>query len=72
MSGWRQDTYRDKSSGAVTHIEVVPVSDCRQHVSSEDCECLPLLEKENGALILTHNSFDGREFSEPDYDERGH
>lgn len=63
---WRRDNYTDKLTGDLVAVEVVPLDDLRQHVSDENCECLPEFKASNGAPMLVHNAFDGREFSEPD------
>ena len=43
-------------------VAVVPEEDLVHHVSlSENCICGPAIEFENGWLILTHASLDGRE-----------
>lgn len=42
---------------------VVPVNDLSSHLESLDCPCDPTLNEG----VLTHNSFDGREFAEEGY-----
>lgn len=34
------------------------------------CECNPVFEEEGDALLIVHNSFDGREAFEPDHSSR--
>lgn len=68
---WRRDEYRDKLSGHLTHVEVLPIVDIQPHESSTECACIPSLTAEGATKKLIHNSFDGREFSEPDYQEVG-
>ncbi len=70
--GWRRDEYRQRTGERrITHIEITPESDARSHKSSEDCDCIPVLENENGVAILIHNAFDGREMNERGNAERG-
>lgn len=42
-------------------IHILPVNDLKQHIEESICECLPSLQFENGEMIFTHNSYDGRE-----------
>lgn len=70
---WRRDEYRQKSTGVLTHVEIVPEDDTCEHISDEDCACIPVMTTDNaGVKMLSHNSFDGREFSEPKYRHNGH
>ena len=67
---WRRDEYKDKLSGELLAVEVLPIDDLQAHGSSEDCACLPELKHEQGVPMLIHNAFDGRELTEAN--ERGH
>jgi len=58
---WRRDTYRNRVTGRIVAIEVVPEKDKKPHISDEMCECGPKVETTNGVAMLVHNSFDGRE-----------
>ncbi len=69
---WIRHEYRDKLSGQLTGVEVEPVGDLKPHVSTQDCECIPSLEGQSGALLLIHSAFDGREHSEPNHKKKGH
>lgn len=40
---------------------IVPVNDLEDHVEDSTCKCKPSVEFVNGNMIITHNSFDGRE-----------
>lgn len=40
---------------------ILPLNDLKPHIESEVCECCPIVENCEGGLIITHNSFDGRE-----------
>ncbi len=40
---------------------ILPNNDLKPHVESTMCECNPEIIEESGALIIVHNSFDGRE-----------
>lgn len=46
-------------------IHVYPVDEEKEHELQHKfypfCKCLPRSEVKNGKLIITHNSFDGRE-----------
>lgn len=35
-----------------------------------DCKCVPILEKNGECMTVIHNSFDGREWFEPDHNSR--
>lgn len=48
---------------------VLPVNDLKEHEESSTCACCPKLIIENGEMIFVHNSYDGREFLEPDHEE---
>lgn len=71
LKHWRRDEYTDRLTGLMTALEVVPENDIRTHISSENCPCIPALSQEKGAMILVHNSFDGRESLESNNKERG-
>jgi len=44
---------------------VTPIEDIQEHDESTTCTCKPTVEfMENGNIVVTHNSFDGREFIE--------
>lgn len=46
-------------------ISVLPINDIMPHDEFETtCPCGPALEIINGEMLLTHNSFDGRELAE--------
>ncbi len=47
-------------------IHVYPVNDARPHLTDgEDCPCNPRSEVvEGGNIVVTHNSWDGREYIE--------
>lgn len=46
-------------------IHVLPLNDLKEHMESIDCECHPKLTYVGeGNLIVTHNSYDGREHFE--------
>ena len=54
-------------------LHVVPVDDLIEHDTfTTDCICGPRIEiVEVGApLVIVHNSLDGRELDEPDYEPR--
>ena len=41
---------------------VTPVNDTEAHVETGDCSCRPEIDvQRNGNVVITHNSFDGRE-----------
>lgn len=42
-------------------IHVLPIGDLEEHEETTTCKCEPNIIKENGELIVVHNSFDGRE-----------
>ena len=44
---------------------ILPINDIKEHEESSSCHCVPKSEiLENGDIMITHNSFDGREFIE--------
>jgi len=49
-------------------IHVMPINDLLPHYEREDCHCDPEIKVEGGKLVIVHNSFDGREFSEPGHE----
>jgi hypothetical protein len=57
----------DHSEGSkIILVEVTPENDIREHVVSQDCDCIPVMQHNmEGIPILIHNAFDGRE------DDRG-
>lgn len=58
--GKRADEWVD-----IWHVE--PVNDEYPHLTvfgDIECACLPSYQEENGSLIITHSSFDGRELEE--------
>ena len=54
--GWVSYFNDDKSIA-----NIVPLNDDKEHEHSNLSSCKPKLEVVNGVLIITHNSFDGRE-----------
>lgn len=68
--GWRRDVWKDHLTDEVIQIEITPERDLQIHISSLECECLPVIGDFRGSPMLIHNSFDGREVLEG-Y-ERGH
>lgn len=61
---WRRDVWRDHLTLEVTQIEITPENDLQRHISSLDCDCLPVMKNQENAPMLVHNSFDGREVLE--------
>ena len=59
-------TWRADVNIFAKEIHVWPDSDLIQHtLRGADCVCGPRLEQQdNGKLMITHNSLDGRELSE--------
>ena len=53
------------------NIHVLPVDDILPHYEDGKCWCDPVTEDVCGSLIIIHNSFDGREYSEPKSLETG-
>ena len=45
-------------------INILPINDIHPHREDEYCMCNPTIKEYNNVLIVTHNSFDGREFNE--------
>lgn len=55
---WTANYYIDK-------VDIVPDGEEDMHVPEAICPCLPRLGRSNtGLLMISHNSFDGREFFE--------
>ena len=46
---------------------ILPKNDWIGHKEETTCPCEPRLKIENGDIIVVHNSADGRELKEPDY-----
>lgn len=51
---------------------VVPEHDVKEHQVLRTCWCRPHVEVQphTTVAVVVHNSLDGREFSEPDYDPK--
>jgi len=47
---------------------VIPIDDLKEHTEDSTCECSPKLIFEDGEMIFIHNSYDGRELLEDDYE----
>jgi len=45
-------------------VHVIPIDDLKEHTETEDCECQPVVKYVDEGKIVTHNSYDGREFFE--------
>lgn len=45
-------------------VHVHPIDDLAEHSLSLDCWCAPTEDEEDGAIIIVHNSKDGREHIE--------
>ena len=43
---------------------IIPVNDLELHSETPDCHCKPVIQVEEGEILIVHNSFDGREFRE--------
>lgn len=52
-------------------LNILPINDIELHTESEECRCNPKCETYNGVLIVTHNSFDGRELEEVEANKYG-
>ncbi len=52
------------ASGDQTHV--VPVEDLEPHFLTDECHCLPRRHPDTDKNLVIHNSFDGRELTEPD------
>jgi hypothetical protein len=56
-----------------TFIQVLPVNDLKSHnEAGEFCHCEPRLERYPNKIIVIHNAYDGREFTEIDRQTTGH
>lgn len=70
---WQRDEYRDRTTSRLVAVEVIPVNDIAQHVSNEDCACIPECKSDaDGVPMLIHAAFDGRELSEAGSKEKDH
>ena len=47
-------------------FHVLPINDIEEHEELSTCKCRPHVIFENGHMIITHNSFDKREYKEDD------
>ena len=47
-------------------IHILPVNDIVLHEEVANCACLPKLSIQEDDVIIVHNSYDGREYLEPD------
>lgn len=45
-------------------IHIIPQNDTHEHIEDSTCKCGPDLFTENGEMIFTHHSWDGREIIE--------
>jgi hypothetical protein len=44
---------------------ILPINDLKEHSERSSCECNPKVRQlENGDLLVSHNSYDGRELIE--------
>lgn len=44
---------------------ILPVDDLKPHIEALECRCNPKIEiQDNGAMIVVHKSYDGRELKE--------
>lgn len=49
----------------VNLIHIIPDKDIKEHLCHPTCKCQPSVEQlPNGEWLVTHNSWDGREFFE--------
>ena len=55
-----ENNYRLK----MENLNILPINDIQPHRHDEHCICNPSTKEYNNVLIITHNSFDGREFKE--------
>jgi hypothetical protein len=44
-----------------TEIHVHPMNDWQDHILTRSCHCVPKVTAEALSVIVSHNSFDGRE-----------
>ncbi len=48
-------------------VHIIPVDDLKDHDESQYCHCEPRIEPgDYGKNLVIHNSYDGRELTEPD------
>lgn len=53
-----------------TFVDIFPLEDIKDHGLGDECWCEPQVRREAGFLpMITHNSADRRELSEPDHFE---
>jgi len=45
-------------------FHILPINDSESHLEDSTCKCHPEVIFVNGHMIITHNSFDGREYRE--------
>jgi len=60
-NGWRREEWRDNRTNELVAIEVIPENDLQPHISSSDCQCIPIICYPGYIRMTVHNSFDGRE-----------
>jgi hypothetical protein len=61
QTGWRFIAYQN-------FVDVFPLDDLKEHATGDECWCVPKTSQETGCLpMVSHNSADGREESEPDH-----
>lgn len=58
---WKCEEFRDKLTNKLVAVEVSPEFDLQDHISSEDCPCIPELKWQGDISMLVHNAFDGRD-----------
>ena len=53
-------------NGEIEIWHVIPTKDLEEHEELSTCKCNPKVEilEESGAVLIIHNSFDGRELVE--------
>jgi len=53
-------------NGEIEIWHVIPTKDLEEHQELSTCKCKPTVEilEESGAVVIVHNSFDGRELVE--------
>jgi hypothetical protein len=57
-------TIEDRVSFRRGDIHVLPIHDLREHEDTRTCWCQPTLRQESGAMMVIHQSADGRELIE--------
>ena len=57
-------TDREEFENEQQTLNVLPIGDIQPHRHDRHCMCNPTVKEYCGNLIVTHNSFDGREFKE--------